>query len=73
MTATPEQLTAQDRRLEALRNDLELARAKLRTEVVDLCPSDDHDPRQHRDRLPPWCRACGRDDQGRRHHLPEPS
>jgi hypothetical protein len=35
----------------------------LRNAVRDAC-SGEHNPTQHRDRKPPWCRLCGRDGRG---------
>lgn len=49
--------------LAELRSAVGRASEELRREVVLQCPGD-HNPRQHRDRKPPWCRDCGRDWHG---------
>jgi hypothetical protein len=37
--------------------------ARLQATLRDQCPGDHH-YEQHRDRLPPWCDACGFTDIG---------
>ena len=39
------------------------ARGDLLRAVQALCPGEHH-PVQHRDRKPPWCDICGRDELG---------
>lgn len=39
------------------------AELALTTYVSHVCPGE-HEPKQHRDLQPPWCRFCGRDARG---------
>jgi hypothetical protein len=64
--ATAEAEALEERLLADLRRRADEARANLQEAVKDVCPGD-HAVRQHRDRKPPWCPACGRGDDGRRH------
>jgi hypothetical protein len=55
--------TVQDR-IDSLRRTALIARGDLFDAVNEACPGD-HSPQQHRDRRPPWCPLCGRDNLGR--------
>lgn len=46
-----------------LRTAADRAAADLYDAVIAACPGL-HEPRQHRDRKPPWCEVCGRDNRG---------
>ena len=58
-------LSREDRKyLDTLLADLLEAEGKMRDALVTLCPGEHH-VKQHRDKRPPWCDNCGRDDRGR--------
>ncbi|KQY58341.1 hypothetical protein ASD11_01350 [Aeromicrobium sp. Root495] len=58
--------------LDELRANAAVAARELRDHVAATCPGD-HEPKQHRDRRPPWCKACGRDWSGIQHRDVAPS
>ena len=51
-------------RIDAARVRVDLDEIALRDLVRELCPGP-HWVLQHRDRQPPWCKACGRTERGR--------
>lgn len=51
--------------LDYLRIEVEVAEDRLLISVASKCPGD-HKVVQHRDRQPPWCPHCGRNDRGER-------
>jgi hypothetical protein len=52
-----------DEVLSELRSQLDSAQTRLAHYVSLLCPGP-HRLIQHRDRRPPWCPECGRDNRG---------
>lgn len=56
-------MNTDEKYLEILRENLGNAEDDLHEAVASLCPGP-HVTSQHRDRKPPWCNACGRDDTG---------
>lgn len=56
--------------LTAKRRHLATEKALLDEAVQTACPGE-HQPAQHRDGRAPWCRACGRTQDGRRVVSPE--
>jgi hypothetical protein len=56
-------------KFKALRVAADEAEMALYAAVRDACPGE-HLPIQHRDMNPPWCRFCGRDNDGRQWHAP---
>jgi hypothetical protein len=60
-TATPPPL--EERPLEERILKVRRRLARLQATLRDRCPGD-HRYVQHRDRLPPWCDACGFTDIG---------
>jgi hypothetical protein len=54
---------SEEQRLHELRERYHATRTELLVAVRGLCPGR-HRPVQHRDRKPPWCDTCGRDQLG---------
>jgi len=49
--------------LKGLRETANTVEKSLQDFVKKLCPGE-HNPTQHRDAKPPWCKACGRTARG---------
>jgi hypothetical protein len=52
-----------EEKMRLLRQEISQLTQVLRALVIQECPGE-HLALQHRDRKPPWCRHCGRDDRG---------
>lgn len=64
-------MSAADEKIAELQQATVAADEALRAAVLEACPGEHH-PVQHRDRRPPWCKACGRTARGVLAKAPEP-